>query len=219
MCSLCIRCPPDRPGFSMSRSLGNDGAGSLGRSTRYQPGTGFDGADIDVTRFMDERSEDSFQVCGSAQLRRAAAELVECRQIRCAPTRCYLEQPCFGGRPAFYSAAVEIPLGHSPHLQTGSSSEQRRGRQTEGPATWAEVDTEEIERVAVGIARNAMPSNAENTELASRLEAQVIKTSNGCMRLCLLQSCNCKSSIALWGTIGPPKTILGVMSGSCAGAG
>ena len=59
-----------------------------------------------------------------------------------------------------------------PVLQTGSSNE-RRGRQTEGPTTWAEVDTEEIERVAVNIARNAMPSNAENTELASRLEAQV----------------------------------------------
>lgn len=57
-------------------------------------------------------------------------------------------------------------------LQTGSSTE-RRNRQTEGPTTWAEVDTEEIERVAVNIARNAMPSNAENTELASRLEAQV----------------------------------------------
>lgn len=57
--------------------------------------------------------------------------------------------------------------------QTDSSSEQqRRGRQTEGPTSWADVDTEEIERVAVGIARNAMPSNAENTELASRLEAQ-----------------------------------------------
>ncbi len=69
--------------------------------------------------------------------------------------------------------------------QTGSASERRRSRLTEGPGTWDEVDTEEIERVAVGIARNAMPSNIDNTELASRLAAQVQGLCAGCFQSCV----------------------------------
>lgn len=81
---------------------------------------------------------------------------------------------------AVFNSNVNVP-------QTGSASDRQRSRLTEGPGTWDEVDTEEIERVAVGIARNAMPSNIDNTELASRLAAQVQGLSAGCF-----QSCACR---------------------------
>lgn len=41
----------------------------------------------------------------------------------------------------------------------------------DGPAAWDEVDTEELERIAVNIMRSVVPSN-ENLEVGARLAMQ-----------------------------------------------
>ena len=123
-----------------------------------------DGANAATLRYTDDRSEDSFQVRGTQRHSHLAELVTTCSAPLCS--FCLASHGSAGGASTIATDSVWFVL------QTGSSTE-RRGRQTEGPTTWAEVDTEEIERVAVNIARNAMPSNAENTELASRLEAQV----------------------------------------------
>ena len=42
----------------------------------------------------------------------------------------------------------------------------------DGPASWDEVDTEELERIAVNILRSVVPST-ENLEVGARLAMQV----------------------------------------------
>ena len=41
------------------------------------------------------------------------------------------------------------------------------------PGQWDEVDAEELERIALAIARNAMPQSSENSDIAARMAAQL----------------------------------------------
>lgn len=55
---------------------------------------------------------------------------------------------------------------------TGESRAGKGPRVASGPIRWDEVDTEELERIALAIARNAMPQNSENSDIAARMAAQ-----------------------------------------------
>ena len=53
----------------------------------------------------------------------------------------------------------------------------------DGPSSWDEVDTEELERIAVNILRSVVPST-ENLEVGARLAMQVGLLSCSALRTC-----------------------------------
>ena len=53
----------------------------------------------------------------------------------------------------------------------------------DGPSSWDEVDTEELERIAVNILRSVVPST-ENLEVGARLAMQVGLLCCSALRIC-----------------------------------